>query len=414
MTRSVITGLGAITPLGNDPDTFWQNMKEGVSGADRIRSFDPSGMRTQIACEVKDFVPTDWMQSKDVRRLGRASQFSLATARQAVEHSGLDFGSLDPTRIGVVFNTGGGGLDSIASGERRLQAKGPRSVSPFLAPNAMPNCVSTVISIELGITGPVVTSTLACAAGSYALLDATYHLQRGDADVIVAGGTESAVSPVIVASFARLGALSGSHDAQSASRPFDADRDGLVFGEGAVGFIVETEEHALARGATIYAEILGGAVTADAYHLTMPKPGGGGAAAAMRKALAASSRTIDDVDAVFAHATSTPLGDAAEAKALEDVFGERIRQIPVTATKSQLGHTFGAAGALSSLAAVFSIGEGILCPTINYSTPDPECNLDCVPNEARSHDVRTAMVDAFGFGGQNVVILLAKYEASST
>ena len=408
MSRIVITGLGAITPLGNDVATFWENMKAGVSGADNIQSFDTTDFPTGIACEVRGFDPGDWMDAKQARRLSRAAQFSLATARQALADSGIEIDSCDLSRIGVVFNTGGGGMDSIAAGERLLITKGLRAVGPFLAPNAMPNCVAALISIELGFRGPVVTSTLACASGNYALLDAARHLERGEADVIIAGGTESAMTPVVVASFAKMGALSSATEAETASRPFDKDRDGLVFGEGAAGFVLETEEHARARGATIYASVLGGGVTADAHHITMPKPDGSGAVAAMQLALDSSSKTPADVDAIFAHATSTPLGDIAETIAIKQVFGERAYKIPVPATKSQLGHTFGAAGALSVLAAVQAIGENVLCPTINYTTPDPECDLDCVPNQARPHRVATALVNAFGFGGQNVVLALGE------
>lgn len=413
MKRVLITGFGAITPLGNDPATFWDQMKAGVSGAGEIQAFDTTDFPIQIACEVRDFEPRDWMEAKDARRIVRVNQFSLAAARQAVQHSRLELSAEDPCRMGVVFNTGGGGMDSIASGERRRLAKGAHSVGPFLAPNAMPNCVSAMISIELGLTGPVLTSTLACAAGNYALLDAAYHLQRGDADVIIAGSTESAVQPVIIASFAKMGALSASTDPSTASRPFDKNRDGLVFGEGAGAFVVETEEHAKARGATIYAEILGGALTADAHHLTIPKPDGSGAARAMRQALQSAAKKAEDIDVIFAHATSTPLGDVAEVRAIQQVFGNRAREIPVTATKSQLGHTFGAAGALSALAAVFSIQENIVSPTINYETPDPECDLDCVPNQARAVEVKTAMVNAFGFGGQNVALVLGEYDEFS-
>jgi 3-oxoacyl-[acyl-carrier-protein] synthase II len=267
--------------------------------------------------------------------------------------------------------------------------------------------------MELGTTGPLNTSSLACASGNYALLDAFHMLKRGEADVIIAGGAEAAISPLIIASFTRLGALScRNDDPKAASRPFDKERDGFVFGEGAAGFLLETEEHALARGAKIYAEVLGGRLTSDAYHLTAPRPDGSGAIAAMTGALAASNKSPEEVDAIFAHGTSTPLGDMAETLAIKKVFGERAYQIPISGTKSQVGHTLGAAGAISALAAVKTLEEGIICPTINQYTPDPECDLDYVPNEARPVKANTVLVNAFGFGGQNVVVVLNRYPSN--
>jgi 3-oxoacyl-[acyl-carrier-protein] synthase II len=309
-----------------------------------------------------------------------------------------------------VFNTGGGGISGMEEGERQLQASGPRSVSPFLVPGVMLNAVSCLVSIELGTNGPLNTSTLACASGNYALLDAYHMLQRGEADVMIAGGTEASISPLIFASFSRMGALScRNDDPQGASRPFDKDRDGFVFGEGAVAFILETEEHAQARGAKIYAEVLGGRLTSDAYHMTAPRPDASRSAAAMRGAIEVSGKTLEEVDVIFAHGTSTPLGDVAETLAIKKVFGDLAHKIPISGTKSLVGHMLGAAGAVSALAAVKAITEGIISPTINYHTPDPECDLDYVPNRARSQPVKLALVNAFGFGGQNVVVALGKY-----
>jgi 3-oxoacyl-[acyl-carrier-protein] synthase II len=279
----------------------------------------------------------------------------------------------------------------------------------------MLNAASCLVSIELGTTGPLNTSALACASGNYAILDAFHMLKRGEADVIIAGGTESTISPLIFASFGRMGALScRNDDPQGASRPFDKDRDGFVFGEGAVAFVLETEDHAKARGARIYAEVLGGRLTSDAYHLTAPKPDASSSSAAMEGALAVSGKPIEEVDAIFAHGTSTPLGDVAETLAIKKVFGERAYEIPVTATKSLVGHMLGAAGAISALAAIKTIQGGMICPTINYETPDPECDLDYVPNEARQHETNLALVNAFGFGGQNVVVAIGKYQGNGT
>lgn len=415
MSRIVITGLGAITPVGNDVQTFWDNMKNGVSGANRIQSFETDGYTVEIACEVKDFDPKAWMPWKTAKRLARATQFSIATAKQALADADFEITPEGSPRVGVVINTGGGGISSMEEGEKQLLESGPRAISPFLVTNVMPNAVSCLVSMELGTTGPLNTSALACASGNYALLDAFHMMKRGEADVMIAGGTEASISPLILASFARMGALSSRNDnPTAASRPFDKDRDGFVFGEGAAIFILETEEHALARGAKIYAEILGGRLTSDAYHLTAPKPDASGASAALTGALEASDKTPDQVDAIFAHGTSTPLGDVAETLAIKKVFGEYAYQIPITGTKSQVGHMLGAAGAVSALAAVKTIEGGIICPTINYETPDPECDLDYVPNEARQHETNLALVNAFGFGGQNVVVILGKYSNNHT
>jgi 3-oxoacyl-[acyl-carrier-protein] synthase II len=410
MSRIVITGLGTITPIGNDVETFWENMKAGVSGADYVKSFDVTNFPIRIACEVKDFDPKDWMDRKMTKRMARSTQFSIATAKQALADANFEITPENSSRVGVVFNTGGGGMSIMEEGERQLQTSGPRAISPFLVPSVMLNAASCLVSIELGTTGPLNTSALACASGNYALLDAFHMMKRGEADVMITGGTEATISPLVLASFSRTGALScRNDDPQGASRPFDKDRDGFVFGEGAAAFILETEEHAKARGARIYAEVLGGCLTSDAYHLTAPKPDASSASAALRGALASSGKTPEEVDAIFAHGTATPLGDVAETLAIKKVFGERAYQIPITATKSQVGHTLGAAGAISVLAVVKTIEQGIICPTINYQTPDPECDLDYVPNEARQHETSLALVNAFGFGGQNVVVALGKY-----
>lgn len=413
MTRVVITGLGAFTPVGNDVATFWENMKAGVSGAARISAFDASEFPIKIACEVKDFDANQWMDKKMAKRLARSTHLSVATARQVLADANFEVTPENSPRVGVVFNTGGGGISTMEEGERQLIQQGPRAVTPFLVTSVMANATSCLVSMELGTTGPLNTSALACASGNYALLDAFHMLKRGEADAIICGGAEAAVSPLIIASFSRLGALSARNDdPQVASRPFDKDRDGFVFGEGAAGFLLETEEHALARGARIYAEVLGGRLTSDAYHLTAPRPDGRGAIGAMHGALASAGRSPDEVDAIFAHGTSTPLGDVAETLAIKTVFGERAYQIPITGTKSQVGHTLGAAGAISALAAIKTMEEGVICPTINQFAPDPECDLDYVPNEARPIRANLVLVNAFGFGGQNVVVALSRYQSN--
>ena len=410
MLRVVITGLGAITPVGNDVSTFWENMKAGVSGAGPITSFDASEYAIQIACEVKDFNPTDWIDKKLAKRLARSTHFSIATARQVFTDANFEVTPENSPRVGVVFNTGGGGISTMEEGEQQLQKNGPRSITPFLVTNVMANAAACLVSMEFGTTGPLNTSALACASGNYAILDAFHMIRRGEADVMLAGGTEAAISPLIFASFSRMGALSSRNDnPKAASRPFDKDRDGFVFGEGAAAVLLESEAHAKARGARIYAEVLGGRLTSDAYHVTAPRPDGKGAIAAIEGALASSGKSIEDVHAIFAHGTSTPLGDVAETLAIKKVFGERAYQIPIVGTKSQVGHMLGAAGAVSALAAVKAIERGVLCPTINYETPDPECDLDYVPNRPRQHETEIALVNAFGFGGQNVVLVVGKY-----
>lgn len=406
--RIVITGLGAVTPVGNDVDTFWRRMKAGHSGAGPISAFDTDGFKVKIACEVRDFEPREWLESKAARRLARATHFAVASAKQAVTDADLAIEPSAAHRYGITFNTGGGGIASMENGTRRLVARGPQQANPFLVTDVMPNAVSCLISIELGITGPTTTSTLACASGNYALLEAYRLLRSGEVDAVVAGGAEAAITPLIIATFSRLQALSTrNEDPEAASRPFDSDRDGFVFGEGAAAFVIETERHAEQRGARVYAEVRGGAVTADAHHLTAPKPDGAGAAAAMSRALESSATDPGNVDAVFAHGTATPRGDVAETLAIKAALGDRVRDVAVTATKSQVGHMLGAAGAVSVLAAVKTIEEGTIPPTINLDRPDPDCDLDYVPNRARAHPTRVALVNAFGFGGQNVVLVLA-------
>ena len=409
--RVVITGLGAVTPVGNDVVTFWENMKRGVSGAGKISHFDATDFSSQIACEVKDFDPAQWVDHKTAKRLARSTHFSIATARQALQDAHFEITPENSSRVGVVINTGGGGVNAMEEATLKLHEKGPRSISAFLVTNIMANAASCSVSLELGTSGPLNTSTLACASGNYALLDAYHMLRRGEAEVMIAGGTEALISPLIVAAFAQIKALSTRNNSPAqASRPFDKERDGFVFGEAAVTFILETEAHAKARGAPIYAEVLGGRLTSDSYHLTAPRPDGQGVVAALQGALVSSGKSLQDVDAIFAHGTSTPLGDVAETMAIKRVFGEQAYKIPITGTKSQVGHTIGAAGAISALAAVMAINEGIICPTINYETLDPECDLDYVPNEARPCEIKTALVNAFGFGGQNVVLVIGKYQ----
>jgi 3-oxoacyl-[acyl-carrier-protein] synthase II len=312
--------------------------------------------------------------------------------------------------VGVVMNTGGGGIGDMEEGTEILLAKGPRSISPFFTPSAMPNAVSCLVSIASGAKGPISTSTAACASGNYAFLETLRLLRLGEAKVVIAGGTESAIFSIILTSLGRAGALSSKNDdPQRASRPFDKNRDGFVFGEGAAVMVVEAEEHAQQRGAHIYAEVAGGAITGDAYHITAPDPNGDGAVRAMRRALENARMTPEEIDCIFAHGTATPLNDAVETKAIKTVFGDHAYRLAVSATKSMVGHTLGSAGAIGALAAVLAIRDWVIPPTINYETPDPECDLDYVPNVARQQEVNATMINSFGFGGQNVAVIIRKY-----
>lgn len=410
MSRVVITGLGAVTPIGNDVPTFWENLVKGVSGAGPITVFDASDFSVRICCEVKDFDPGRWMDHKMARRTARVTQFALAAARQALDDAGLTIDGNNAEQVGVVIATGGGGIGLLEESTHTLIEKGPRAINPLLIPTIMPNAVSCLVSIETGARGPILTSTLACASGSYSLLEAYHFIQRGEADVVLTGGSESVFTKLAFASLARMGALSERNDdPQRASRPFDAKRDGFVYGEGGAVMVLEREEHARARGARIYAEVLGGRLTGDAYHITAPDPEGVGAVRAIQGALHSAGLQPTDVDVIYAHGTSTPLNDKTETLAIKKTFGEHAYRLAITATKSMVGHLMGGAGAVSAVAAALTLHHGVIPPTINYEYPDPECDLDYVPNQARRAEARVALVNAFGFGGQNVVVAMRRY-----
>jgi 3-oxoacyl-[acyl-carrier-protein] synthase II len=408
--RAVVTGLGAVTPIGNDVATFWSNLTNGVSGVAEISLFDASDLDVRIAAEVKGFDPRDWIDFKQARRMSRFAQLAVAAARQALDSSGLEIGDHNRDDIAVVVNTGGGGLQEVAVGEVTLTTRGPDRVSPFMVPMMSPSMAACQISIENGIRGPVITSVAACASGVQAFVEAQRLIEHGDVDVVIAGGTESAIMPVSFAALANMGALSKRNDEpERASRPFDADRDGFVFGEAAGVLVVEAAEHAEARGATILAEIAGGALTGDAFHISAPEPSGYGATLAMQRAVHDAHLEPEQVQAVMAHGTSTALNDATETKAIRGAFGTHADRLAVTSNKSMLGHTLGAAGAMSGLAATLAIRDGVIPPTINYETPDPACDLDYVPNVARVASVDVAIVNGFGFGGQNAVSVFSRY-----
>ncbi|MCY3903926.1 MAG: beta-ketoacyl-[acyl-carrier-protein] synthase family protein [Caldilineaceae bacterium] len=408
MKRIVITGMGAITPIGNDPCTFWQNLLIGKSGAGPLTLFDAGEMPYNIACEVKEFDARQYMDRKVIRRTARATQFAVASTVQALSDAGLEINEENRDEVGVMMATGGGGIIEIEFATEKLVEKSWKTVGPFVVPSAMANAASCVVSMAVGARGPVMTSAAACASGHYSILEAYHFLQRGEAEVMIAGGTESAISMLTFAAFGNMGPLSkDTHIPEKACRPFSIDRNGFVSGEGAVTMIMETEEHAKARGAEIYAEVLGGALTGDAYHLTAPDPSADGASRAIRKALRYSDVAAEDVDVILAHGTGTELNDEVEALAIRQVFGQPTPK--TTSIKCMVGHALGAAGAESALAAVMAIRENTIPPTINY-TEDPALGVDVVGNESLSYPVRLAIVNAFGFGGQNVVAVFGEYD----
>lgn len=406
MTRVVVTGVGAITPLGIGRDAFWSGMVEGRSGIRTIQHFDTEGLDVTIAGEVPDFSARDFMDFKAARRMDRFAQFSVAATREALDHAGLEITDDNRDRIGIMMNTGGGGIPTIEHEVNVMADKGARRVSPFLIPLFAPNMASCQVAIQFDIHGPTVTSVAACAAGVQAFVDAVHMIERGDADVVITGGTEGGITPVAIASLTNMGALSRRNDdPEKASRPFDIDRDGFVFSEGACVAILESEEHAARRGADVICEVSGGAYTSDAFHITAPEPTGRGAAMAMRRALERAHLEPDAVDYVAAHATATEIGDIAETKTIKSVFGDHAHELSVSANKSMVGHLLGAAGAISALACILAIRDNVVPPTINLDHPDPECDLDYTPNVAKKREIDVAMANGFGFGGQNAVCL---------
>jgi 3-oxoacyl-[acyl-carrier-protein] synthase II len=413
--RAVVTGLGAVTPIGNDAGTFWANLLAGVPGGGPITTFDTTNFDVKIAAEVKGFDPTVAMDRKMARRMSRFIHFAVAAATEAVAHSGLDFSTWTPEqrdRVGVVINTGGGGMEQVIDGAYVIKDRGPGQVSPFAIPALSGSMGAAQVSMKYGLTGPVITQVAACASGVISFQDALRLIGMGECDVVVAGGSEAPLLAVSFAALANMGALSKRNDdPEGASRPFDRTRDGFVFGEGAGVLVIESAQHALDRGATILAEIAGAALTADAFHISAPEPTGRGAAMAMTGAMRQAGLAPDEIDYIVAHGTSTPLNDVTETRAIKRAFGDQAYRIPVSSPKSMVGHMLGAAGAASAIAAVGSIQDGWVPPTINYHDPDPECDLDYVPNTKRQVKVDTAMINGFGFGGQNAVAIFKRFEA---
>jgi 3-oxoacyl-[acyl-carrier-protein] synthase II len=408
--RVVITGLGCVSPLGNDPDTTWQNALTGKSGAGPITLYAAEKHEVRIACEVKDFDPVALLGRREARRMDRFTQFAVAAAGQALADAKLAITEANRQRVGVLVGTGIGGLGTVLAEHNLMHEKGPTRVSPFLVPMMLPDSAGGQIAIQFGMRGPNLAVTSACATGTNAVGEAAETIRRGAADAMLAGGAEAAIVELAMAGFASMGALSRrNHDPQRASRPFDKDRDGFVAGEGAAVLVLESETHARARGAPIYAEVLGYGVTNDAYHVSAPLENGEGAVACMRMALAHAGLQPQAINYLNAHGTSTPLNDKSETAAVKTVFGESAYDLPISSTKSMTGHLLGAAGGLEALLCVKALLTGILPPTINYETPDPECDLDYVPNTPRRTDPRIAMSNSFGFGGHNACLIVGKW-----
>jgi 3-oxoacyl-[acyl-carrier-protein] synthase II len=408
VNRVVVTGVGAVTPIGIGVEAFWEALTAGRSGIDRIQRFDPSALPVQIAGEIRDFSPEEWMTPKEVKRSDRAVHLAVGAAKLAWADAGEP--SVDRARTGVMFSTGIGGLESLLKQHVVLLEKGPDRVSPFMVPMLMPNAAAGQVAMAFGFTGPNACITTACAAGSHAVGEAFRLIKYGLADVCVAGGTEASVLPLTVAGFAQMQALTRNPDPRKASRPFDKNRDGFVLSEGAGTLVLEEAGRAQARDARIYAELCGYGASADAYHVTAPEPEGLGAIQALQAALEEAEESADAVDYINAHGTSTQLNDAAETRAIKKTLGDHAYRTAVSSTKSMTGHMLGAAGAVEAGIAALTIHHGVIPPTINYETPDEECDLDYVPNESRKAEVRLALSSAFGFGGHNAVVALRRFE----
>ncbi len=409
--RVVITGMGAITPLGQDVETFWEALVAGHSGVGPMTLCDTTDYPTKIAAEVKDWNPERFIERREARRMARFAQMAVAAARQAVEDAGISPASADPERTGVMLGNGNGGYPNIEEAVRTIVDRGGMRMDPLFMPKSLPNMAAAQIALQLGLKGYNGTISTACAAATQAVGEAAEIVRAGRAEVMLAGGAEAGISELGLAAFAVMRAMSTRNDEpERASRPFDKDRDGFIPAEGAAIFVLETLERARARGARIYAEVAGFGVTADAYHIVAPCADGEGAARAIKMALSEAGVGPDGVDYINAHGTSTPHNDASETAAIKAALGEHAYSTPVSSTKSMIGHALGASGAPELVAAVKSIETGIIHPTVNYETPDPECDLDYVPNVARRVDVRTVLKNSFGFGGQNACIVLRKVE----
>jgi 3-oxoacyl-[acyl-carrier-protein] synthase II len=411
MRRVVVTGLGVVAPNGIGTETFWENLVAGVTGIDRITRFDASHHDSKIAGEIKGFDPLLYMEKKEVKKMDLFIHYALASAIMAVDDARLKYEESERSRIGVMIGTGMGGVPALEESHNVLLEKGPGRISPFFIPSIITNLASGQIAMRYGFRGPNSCVSTACATGNHAIGDSLELIKRGAADVMIAGGSEAVITPLTIGGFSAMKALSTRNDEpHRASRPFDKGRDGFVMGEGAGVLVIEELQHALRRGAKIYAELVGYGMSADAYHMTAPEPEGVGAITSMRLALEAARLKPEDVDYINAHGTSTPVGDTAETRAIKQVFGGHAYRLAVSSVKSMTGHLLGAAGGVESLATVLTIYHGLIPPTINYDEPDPGCDLDYVPNKARQAEVRVALTNSFGFGGTNATLVFKQYE----
>ncbi len=409
--RVVITGAGLVTPVGIGIDENWENITSGKSGVGEITHFDTSDFPVKIAGEVKNFTPEDFVDKKDCRKFDKFIIYSLAAAELAVQNSGLDINKIDSERAGTIIGSGIGGFKTIEDTHEILMTKGPKRISPFFIPSAIINMASGMTSIKYGLKGPNSSVVTACATGAHAIGDAFKIIQRGDADIMFAGGSESAITPLAVGGFSNMKALSRRNDEpEKASRPFDRDRDGFVMGEGAGILIIEELESALSRGADIIAEIVGYGLTSDAYHITAPDESGDGARRCMEMAIRDASIRPEDIEYINAHGTSTPYNDTIESRAIKSAFGEHAYNLAVSSTKSMTGHLLGAAGSVEAIYSAFAIKKGVLPPTINLEASDDECDLDYVPNKARKQIISYALSNSLGFGGTNASLVFKKYE----
>ncbi|MGA9532396.1 MAG: beta-ketoacyl-ACP synthase II [Anaerolineales bacterium] len=411
--RVVVTGMGCVSPLGNDVAATWQAALAGQSGVDQITLFDTTDYKTTFAAEVKGFDPEDYVDRKDVRRMDRFSHFAVGATAQAIEQSKIEITDSNRDHFGAIFGTGIGGVGTLFDETMKFSGRGPRWVSPFMVSMMLPDAAAGQLAIQFGLRGPNMAVVTACASSANAVGEAAAIIRRGQADMMVAGGAEAAIVPIALAGFNVMDAISKRNDdPQGACRPFDKDRDGFVMGEGAAALVLEDYEHARARGAFMLAEVLGYGATNDAYHITAPAENGEGAAICMQFALDDAGLQPADIDYINAHGTSTPLNDKSETAAIKTAFGEKAYDIPVSSTKSMTGHLLGAAGALESMFCIQAMNAGMLPPTINYETPDPECDLDYVPNEARKANVETTMTNSFGFGGHNATVIFGRIDGT--
>lgn len=410
LNRVVVTGMGVITPIGLDLPSFWANLLDGHGGVGSITKFDVTDFPAKIAAEVKGFEPEQYIDRKEARRMDEYVQFSIAATRMAVQDAGFDPEQVDRERVGVIIGSGVGGIGTFERQHSQLIEKGPGRVSPFFIPMMIADMASGMVSILFGFKGPNYTTVSACSSGAHGIGDSFRILQRGEADLMITGGSEASITPMAVAGFSSMKALSlRNAEPTRASRPFDADRDGFVLGEGAGIIVLETLDHAKKRNARIYAELVGYGATADAYHMTAPHETGEGAVKAMRVALKDAGLHPDDIDYINAHGTSTPLGDRVETLAIKSTFGDYAYRLSVSSTKSLIGHLLGASGGVEFVATVLSVAEDVVHPTVNQESPDPECDLDYVPNSAKKRIVRAAMTNSFGFGGHNATLIIKKF-----